>query len=298
MLPRPIHVPDALSESTREAFVSLIRDTREVWESRELLYNLTMRELRGKYKGTALGWGWSLVNPLMTAAIYTLVFSTIMKVAPPTAANGSSNYTLFLLCGLLPWTFMTTCITGGMGALVGNANLIKKTYFPRRLLLVSNTGATLVNHFIEMLVLAVLLLIWRVNVLPWIVPVLLIELLLAVFGLGLALMLSVINVYFRDTTHFVGIFIQLWFYATPVIYPITMVTQGRDPTSWVHRWHVLDIYQANPALYFIETIKDMLYTGAMPAWTHFVYAVVIALVTLWIGNAVFGRLEGRLAEEL
>ncbi|WP_311471848.1 ABC transporter permease [uncultured Actinomyces sp.] len=278
--------------------MSLIRDTREVWESRELLYNLTMRELRGKYKGTALGWGWSLVNPLMTAAIYTLVFSTIMKVAPPTAANGSSNYTLFLLCGLLPWTFMTTCITGGMGALVGNANLIKKTYFPRRLLLVSNTGAALVNHLIEMLVLAVLLLIWRVNVLPWIVPILLIELLLAVFGLGLALMLSVINVYFRDTTHFVGIFIQLWFYATPVIYPITLVTQGRDPTSWVHRWHVLDIYQANPALYFIETIKDMLYTGAMPAWTHFVYAVVIALVTLWIGNAVFGRLEGRLAEEL
>ena len=149
--------------------MSLIRDTREVWESRELLYNLTMRELRGKYKGTALGWGWSLVNPLMTAAIYTLVFSTIMKVAPPTAANGSSNYTLFLLCGLLPWTFMTTCITGGMGALVGNANLIKKTYFPRRLLLVSNTGAALVNHLIEMLVLAVLLLIWRVNVLPWIV---------------------------------------------------------------------------------------------------------------------------------
>ena len=77
MLPRPIHVPDALSDSTREAFVSLIRDTREVWEFRELLYNFTMRELRGKYKGTALGWGWSLVNPLMTAAIYTLVFSTI-----------------------------------------------------------------------------------------------------------------------------------------------------------------------------------------------------------------------------
>ena len=116
----------------------------------------------------------------------------------------------------------------------------------------------------------------------------------AVFGLDLALMLSVINVYFRDTTHFVGIFIQLWFYATPVIYPITLVTQGRDPTSWVHRWHVLDIYQANPALYFIETIKDMLYTGAMPAWTHFVYAVVIALATLWIGNAVFGgRDRGR-----
>ena len=234
----------------------------------------------------------------MTAAIYTLVFSTIMRVSPPTAANGSSNYTLFLLAGLLPWNFMVASFTGGMGTLVANGNLIKKTYFPRRLLLVSNTAAAMFSHMIELIVISILFMAWGINVLPRIHLVIVVEILLAIFSLGLGLLFSVVNVYFRDTTHFVGLFIQLWFYATPVIYPITLVTQGRDPTSWVHRWHVLDIYQANPALYFIETIKDMLYTGAMPAWTHFVYAVVIALATLWIGNAVFGRLEGRLAEEL
>lgn len=278
--------------------VALFGDVREVWQSRELLHNLTLRELRGKYKGTALGWGWSLINPLMTAAIYTLVFSTIMKVTPPVSANGKANYTLFLLCGLLPWTFMINSMMGGMGAIVGNANLIKKTYFPRRLLLISNTAALFFSHMIEMGVLAVLLLVWRINVLPWIVPVLVIELLLAVFSLGLGLALSVINVYFRDTSHFVSIFIQLWFYATPVIYPITMVTDGHSASSWVYRWHVIDIFNLNPALYFIEPIKDMFYTGVFPQLSHWLYALLIAVVALWMGNAVFGKLEGRLAEEL
>lgn len=278
--------------------MSLLTDIREVWQSRELLHNLTLRELRGKYKGTALGWGWSLVNPLMTAAIYTLVFSTIMRVSPPTAANGSSNYTLFLLAGLLPWNFMVASFTGGMGTLVANGNLIKKTYFPRRLLLVSNTAAAMFSHMIELIVISILFMAWGINVLPRIHLVIVVEILLAIFSLGLGLLFSVVNVYFRDTTHFVGLFIQLWFYATPVIYPITLVMTRRDPGSWVTEYHLIDIYNLNPMLYFIEPIKEMLYSGTVPSWSNFAWAALVAVVSLWIGNAVFGKLEHRLAEEL
>ena len=251
--------------------MSLLTDIREVWQSRELLHNLTLRELRGKYKGTALGWGWSLVNPLMTAAIYTLVFSTIMRVSS---------------------------FTGGMGTLVANGNLIKTTYSPRRLLLVSNTAAAMFSHMIELIVISILFMAWGINVLPRIHLVIVVEILLAIFSLGLGLLFSVVNVYFRDTTHFVGLFIQLWFYATPVIYPITLVMTRRDPGSWVTEYHLIDIYNLNPMLYFIEPIKEMLYSGTVPSWSNFAWAALVAVVSLWIGNAVFGKLEHRLAEEL
>ncbi|MFI2754623.1 ABC transporter permease [Cellulomonas sp. P22] len=273
-------------------------DTREVYNSRELLHNLTLRELRGKYKGTALGWLWSLINPLATTAIFTIVFSTVMRVDPPVGVNGLHNYSLFLLCGLLTWNFMAGAFQTGMGSLVANGNLIKKTYFPRRLLVISNVAAAFVSYAIEMLVLIAIFLAFRVNVLPYIPLILLVMVLLGFFALALALMLSVVNVYFRDIAHFVTLFMQLWFYATPIIYPITLIEGTRDNGKWTAAWHVADLYTLNPMVGFVESIRDMMYSGRLPGWQPIVYCLVITAVLLWIGNRVFGRMEKRLAEEL
>lgn len=278
--------------------MGVLTDVKEVLGARELLLNLTRRELRGKYKGTALGWGWSLVNPLASTLIFTAVFSVVLRVQPPIGVNDLNNYALFLLCGLLTWNFFSGALSSGMGVLTGNGNLIKKTYFPRRLLVVSNIMALFVTYLIEMLVLAVIFLVFRVNVLPWIPLVLVVMLLTAVLALGFSLILSVVNVYFRDVAHFVAIALQIWFYATPIIYPISMVEATRDSAGWAGRFHVADIYLANPMVGLIEAIRDMWYSGTMPDFRLLGYVAVLSIVLLWFGNYVFGRLEVRLGEEL
>jgi ABC-2 type transport system permease protein len=278
--------------------VGVLADVKEVLGARELLLNLTRRELRGKYKGTALGWGWSLVNPLASTLIFTAVFSVVLRVEPPIGVDGLHNYALFLLCGLLTWNFFSGALSSGMGVLTGNGNLIKKTYFPRRLLVVSNIVALFVTYLIEMAVLAVIFLVFGVNVLPWIPLVLVVMLITAVFALGLSLILSVVNVYFRDVAHFVAIALQIWFYATPIIYPISLVEATRDSAGWAGTLHVADIYQLNPMVGLIESIRDMWYSGTFPDLAPLGYVTVLSLVLLWVGNYVFGRLEVRLGEEL
>lgn len=276
----------------------MLTDVREIVSARELLGNLTRRELRGKYKGTALGWGWSLVNPLATTIIFTAVFAVIMKIEPPVGVDGLNNYALFLLCGLLTWNFLSGAISSGMGVLTGNANLIKKTYFPRRLLVVANIMALFVTYAIEMGVLAVVFLVFGVNVLPWIPGVVVVMVLTAVFALGLSLLLSVVNVYFRDASHFVAIALQIWFYVSPIIYPITLVEATRGSDGWAGRLHIADIYQLNPVVGLVESVRDMWYHGTWPDPAVLGYVLAVSVVTLVVGNAVFSRLELRLGEEL
>lgn len=277
--------------------MKLAEEVRELTASRELLVNLVRRELRSKYKGTALGWSWSLINPLAQTLTYTIVFSVFLRVSPPVGENGLENYSLFLLTGLLPWTFFAALVQGGQNVLLDQGNLIKKTYFPRRLLLLSHVGASFVSFAIEMLVLLVIFAVVGINAWRWAPIMLLIMALLAVFGLGIALALSVANVYFRDVAHFVSIFIQIWFYATPIIYPIAVVT-GASPDSWIGADWAQSLYHANPMLVFIEPFRDMLYMGLWPSWQYVASALGWGVVALILGNLVFRRLEPRLAEEL
>ena len=278
--------------------MSVVRDVREVVDHRELLSNLTMRELRGKYKGTVLGWAWSLVNPLASTLIFTVVFSAILRIVPPVGAGGLQNYALFLLCGLLAWNFLSACINTGMGALVGNGNLIKKTYFPRQLLVVSSVAAGGVTFAIEMLVLVLALTAFGVPPLVYVPLVLVFMVLLGLFGLGIGLMLSVLNVYFRDVAHFVGIFMQIWFYATPIIYPPSLVADAAAGGGWVQRFRVEDIYGINPMVGFVEVFRDLLYVQQLPSLGTVAYLVVVTTAVLLLGMVVFSRKQGRLAEEL
>lgn len=266
----------------------------EIVASRELLWNLTLRELRSKYKRSALGWAWSLLNPLAVMGIFSLVFSLVLRVEPPVGdPSGLYNYALFLLCGLLPFNLLSNGVTAGMGSLVANASLVKKVYFPREILIGASVSSWIFSFLIELSVLGVALLIAG-NVVVAMIPLVLATVALqAVFVLGLALILGVTSVYFRDLEHLTGIGLQVWFYATPVIYPITYVTDRVDEGALLLR-----LYELNPMVGFVEVYRNLLYDLRLPAAGNVAYLVGVSLLSLIIGLATFKRFDARIAEEL
>lgn len=266
----------------------------ELAESRELFWNLTLRELRGKYKRSLLGWTWSLLNPLATMVIFTVVFRFFLKVeVAPGEPSGLDVFALFLLCGLLPWNFLSNGMSGSMGALIGNSNLIKKVFFPREILVVSNIASWVVSFLLEMAVLAIVLLVAGNFVVPWLVPALALVVVQTVFVVGIGLLLSVLNVYFRDVQHLIGIMLQIWFYATPIVYPISVVRDALDDSPGL-----FTLYKLNPMVRFVEAYRDCLYDLRFPALLDSVYLVGVSAATLALGVFVFARLEPKLAEEL
>jgi ABC-type polysaccharide/polyol phosphate export permease len=268
----------------------------ELSASREMLVNLTLRELRGKYKRSFLGWSWSLLNPLATMLIFTLVFRFILKIPVQEGEpSGMKIFAFFLLCGLLSWNFTAAGMTGAMGTLIANANLIKKVYFPREILVVANVLASAVSLLIELTVLCVALMLFGNLVLPWLPILLFLVALQTLFVIGLGLMMSVLNVYFRDVQHFVSILLQMWFYATPIIYPLSLV---HDATLWGREVPVGTLYRLNPMVGFVEATRDCLYNLRFPPVGELAYLTVVSLATLALGVTVFSRLEGKLAEEL
>jgi len=216
----------------------------------------------------------------------------LLNIEPPVGKDGLASYPLFLLCGLLPWIFVSNTVTGGMESLLQNANLIKKTYFRREVLVYSTVLAFLVSFTTEMLVLALAFLVFGSMVLPWLPAVMLVMALLAIFVTGLALLLSVVNVYFRDARYLVGIGMQLWFYATPILYPIDLVDSS-DLPGWA-----VSLYKTNPMVGFVESIRDLLYVQQVPPLGTIAYLVAVSAGVFVAGAWCFTRLEGRLAEEL
>jgi ABC-2 type transport system permease protein len=266
----------------------------EILRSRELLANLTLRELRGKYKRTALGWGWSLLNPISSMLVYTFVFAVVFHATVPKGAAGVQSFPLFLLCGLLPWTFFSNSLTAGMDALVSNAHLIKKTYFPRELLVMSMVGSFGVSFLIELSVLALAFLAYGSFAVPWLLLSLIAVAVLAVFSTGIALALSVLNAYFRDLGHFIAIALQLWFYATPIVYSYEYLT---NRLQHAHP-RILEIYRLNPMVEFVNAFRALLYEHRFPSLASIGYLVLISIVALLLGGMIFRRLQARLAEEL
>jgi len=278
-----------------------MRYLKEVLDSRELLANLTLREIRGQYKRTIFGQLWSLVNPLATMLVYTIVFAFILRVAPPPGdPSGLDIFAVWLLCGLLPWAFFSNTVQQGMGSIIANAGLVQKVYFSRIVLPLSKVGSVGYNWLFEMGVLVVVLVLCGSFVWPWLPGVLVMMVVLAMFAAGLALMLAVANVHFRDTQWFMSIVMQIWFYLTPIIYPLSLVEEqseiydgllGTDIT-------ILDIYRLNPLERFVAVFRQLLYDNRWPDFGDVLFCTVSAVVALLIGVWVFRRNERGLAEAL
>jgi ABC-type polysaccharide/polyol phosphate export permease len=222
---------------------------------------------------------------------YSIVFTILLKSTPPPGApSGLDVFALWLSCGLLPWLFFANVLNNGMSALISNSNLIQKVYFPRSALVISSALALLFTFSIEMSVLVVALLLFGGSPLLYLPVTIFFMLILCGLGLGFAFMLSVTNVYFRDTQHFLPIAMQVWFYATPVIYPISIIADKHPG--------VIKYYRLNPLERFCEIFRNTLYDGRGPTLANSLYVIAWSAAVLVIGYAIFQRHEGRLAEEL
>ncbi|MBX3094047.1 MAG: ABC transporter permease [Cryobacterium sp.] len=268
---------------------------------RELFVNLTQRELKGKYKRTILGQLWSLANPLALMVVYSFVFTFIIRMTPePGDPSGLDVFPLWLLCGLLPWIFFSNVVNQGMGTLLANESLIKKVYFPRSVLVLSSSAAIAVNWLVEMSVLVVALALFGAwTVFLWLPMLVVFMALLAVFATGIALALSIANVYFRDTQYFVTIALQLGMYMAPIIYPVSLVKVQSDRIGPLFaNVTLLDIYRLNPMERFIAVFRRLLYDNDWPAFDDVIACVLWAAVAITLGMLVFSRNQKKLAEIL
>lgn len=261
---------------------------------RDLLWNLTLRELRAKYRKSFLGWTWSLLNPLTVVLTYGFAFGVVLGAeAPVGTASGVKNFAFFLLSGTLPWGFFSMLTGIGMSSLVGNAGLVKKVAFPRHLLVYAQSLFALTQFSIEIGVLSVVMLIAGVGVLPFIPVTAYMMLMLMVFATGVALILASLNVYFRDLNYLWQVVIQVYFFLIPIIY---------SPESMKDRLQshpfILNVLEWNPMAVYIRGFRHTLYDGAAPTTTRLVAMFVYALAMFALGQVVFNKLNRRLAEEL
>jgi lipopolysaccharide transport system permease protein len=273
----------------------------DIWGSRELLQNLTNREVRGKYRRTALGQLWSLANPIAAILIYTFIFSFLFRLPAQVGdPSGLNNYALWLVCGLLPWLFFNRVLTLGVDSLVANAGLIQKVYFPRILLPLSLANAIMFTWALEMGVLVVALSLLGSFVVPWLPLLALFMVVFGLFAVGIAMLLSIADVYFRDLTHLLTIVLQFWFYLTPVLYPVDMVATQSDRLGGLAGTSVtlLNLYQLNPVEGFIEIFRNLLYDNAMPELSRILIALAWAVGAFGAGVWLYSKKERQMAELL
>lgn len=268
----------------------------ELMSSRELLANLTAREVKGKYRRTVFGQLWSLINPLATMLIYTIVYSFIfrarLEVGDP---SGLNIYPLWLMCGLLPWIFARNVINSGMTSIVANGSLIKKVYFPRMTLPLSAVGSFGFTWLVEMGVLLIALAIAGSRWFIYLPVIALTMVLLAMFATGVGLMLAIVNVHFRDMQHLVGIGLQMWMYLSPIIYPLSLVEDAANKSG--NPW-IITVYELNPIERFSIVFRNLMYDNRLPDWTDLVACMLWSICTFALGYVVFSRNENKLAELL
>jgi ABC-type polysaccharide/polyol phosphate export permease len=264
----------------------------EVWGFRTLVWNFAQRELKGKYKRSTLGWAWSLINPVATLLIYTVVFATIFKADPPGLGNGDrGNYTLFLFSGLVLWNFFSNTVNGAMASLISVGPLLRKIYFPPFAPVAGGLLANGVQSLIEVgVLLVVMIALVNVSFTLLLVPLLLV--LLALFALGIGLVLSVWNVYYRDVSYLVGLGLQLIFYATPIIYPPSFIPEH------AHGVPLRQLLELNPMSQFVSAFRAVVYDLRVPSFAQLGGLVLMSVLSVTIGWWVFHRRARDVSEEL
>lgn len=257
--------------------MSLIKN---LYNYRELLKSNVKKEIRGKYKGSFLGVLWSFVNPLLTVLVYAIVFPYIMRVK-------TENYLIFLIIGIIPWTFFTNVINQGMITVRMNEGIIKKVYFPREILPISVALSGLVNFFISCIIIVIFCIFGGVGVTWHIILLPIIALIQFVFSLGLILGLSAINIYIKDTEYIVQFFINMLFYATPILYQSTLFPEKI-------RW----ILYLNPMTQIIEAYRNIFLYHQLPGVMGILYVIIVSLIIFALGLAIFRKLEKGFAEQV
>jgi ABC-type polysaccharide/polyol phosphate export permease len=268
------------------------RPRSSLWSSRTLIWNFAQRELKSRFKGTTLGWAWSLVVPFATLFTYSLVFAVIFRAAPPDFGNGRPGFfPVWLFCGLIPWSFFLITVNTAIPTLLANGPILQKVYFPSYAPIVGAAAAILVQTLIEFGILAVALVAFGVFGPSWLlVPAWLA--IFATFVTAIAVALAIVNVYYRDLAHLVNVALQLLFFLTPIIYETDAV-----PTDW-QGIPLRAIVGINPIAGFVESLRSLAYGLEVPslavwfglvAWTAVAVVAAVIVYRRWgldIGETV------------
>lgn len=252
------------------------------WQRRELLWHMTIRHLRGQYKQSILGYAWAFVNPLSLMLILSFVFSIILRIP-----SQGVPYPLFLLVALLPWIFFSTALSSATDSVTNASSLVTKVYFPREVLPTAAVFTKLVDLGFGLLILIGLMVYlgyppeWTA---VWFPVLFLIHLL---FTLGLAFPLCALNLFFHDVRFLVGVGLTLWFYITPVIYPVDLVPE---------RYKI--VFDLNPNSLFINAYRRVLLEGIGPELDRVLVGLVVALLTFLAGYYLFKRMEPGFADRI
>ena len=262
----------------------------------DLLINLTLRDLRSKYKRSVLGWTWSVLNPLVAVVVYSAVFSIFLRIEPSVGdPSGLDSYAVFLLVTLLPWQFHVTSLTEANRSITANSSLITKIFFPRWVLPTSAVLARFLTLIVEMFVLLVLIALWEGHIaFQWIQVVAALMILHLLLTFGLALIISAANVYFRDIQHFLMVALQPWMFLTPILYPLNLVPDDKEFLGISYR----TLYQLNPMVSWAKAYRNVLYDLRFPSLERWLAILAATFIVLYLGFKIFNRLEPRMAEEV
>jgi len=274
----PFNKPVTLIQASK-GWSSLNLD--ELWEFRELLYIFIWRDIKIRYKQTVLGAAWAILQPLFTMIIFSVIFGRLAKIP-----SDGIPYPIFSYAALLPWTFFSNGISKGSSSMVGGSNLLKKIYFPRMALPISAVMGGIVDFILAFFVLILMMLYYKVlptiNVI-WLPPLLLLTI---VSSLGVSLWLSAMNVQFRDVRYIVPFLVQAWLFATPVVYPTSLIGDSF--------WRF--VYALNPMVGVVEGFRwALLGTNTAPGLIIVVSATV-GVVLLVSGAFYFRRMERTFAD--
>lgn len=259
---------------------------KALWAYRGFIYGSVKREFQSKYRNSLLGAAWTIINPLAMIVVYTVIFSQIMRAKLP-GIDSSFAYSIYLCAGTLTWGLFAEIVGRGQNIFLDNANLLKKICFPRMCLpvmAVFNAGVNFSIVFGLFLGFLVIAGFWPGLVSIAVIPVLIVQLL---FAIGLGMTLGVLNVFFRDVGQFFGIFMQFWFWFTPVVYPATILPERVQPLmAW------------NPMYPLVQAYQGIFVTGQAPDWHSLLYPLILGLVLCGLGMRLFRQHAGEMVDEL
>jgi ABC-type polysaccharide/polyol phosphate export permease len=271
--------------------MNLIQNLKGVWKYRVLIQNLVSREIKARYRGTILGFLWSFFNPLLLMTVYTIVFGFIIKPKDLSIGDTPWLYSLYLFCGILPWTWFSSSSLESANVLMINGSLIKKILFPAEILPVVTVTSNLVHFLFGLPILFIFIPIMGKPFTLWIFFLPVVILVQYVFCLGLSLLISSLTVHFRDIRDILANLLTFWFFSTPIIYSLELPT--------IEKSHFLRVLlNLNPMTHIIRGYQSCLFYGELIHWKKLGATLLVGLLFFVIGYYVFDRLRDSFPEEV
>lgn len=253
---------------------------KKIYNYRELLKTNVKKEIRGRYKNSILGIMWSFLNPLLQLAVYSIIFGALL-------AGGDKTYHIYICVALIPWTYFTTAITQSAFTVIGNADIIKKVYFPREILPISVVTSGAVNFVISTIIILAFVIFSGIGLSWYLVFYPFILLIQFILLLGISFIVSSVTVYFRDLEHIIGVVLMAAFYATPIVYKLEQLPANLQI-----------IMQLNPMTHLINAYRDIFYYHQMPNMQILCILLALSILLTVIGYFIFKKLQKGFAEEL